>query len=491
MPNENKLDTTRSKFLNTLRGLLPPQYRVLPDDRLYNVAVGLDPRISSFKFEPEPPAPLGMGEAFWQSTKEQIYRAPEIAATTYNILSENFLSSPDDPDRDEKIALRKALYESARATSQEWMESDPSLKNYQEWAQANPFSWSKFVTDPAMFGRVFSQAVTSMGTVLAAGAIGAAVGGPKIGAAAAFTVAFAQESNEAYGNAYDRAKEKGYSDAEIDRLAAESGLFYGAGSAVLETAVPLAILRSFGLGSRVAKAAAGKYAAHYLDDAIATGGKGSVDVAKRAWQEFTLSNVSMLDRITTLGRAVGLAQISEAGTEASQYLLEQAIVEGKVDGREIDLNWLQEKIQTPEFGESLAGGLVGGGAFSIPTGIHKARGVDGRQAAKIANDIGEKFGDTAKQQIIDDVLRSNDLTYIDKAEFVSLITSGNIENAVQNIKDITSTQVEQGKTLLDSGKSKPSLAQVEPTKEPSKKVKLGPTVAPGEEISTEPTVTPT
>lgn len=473
---DETIGITRSKFLNTLREILPPQYRVFPDDKLYDVAVGLDPRISSFKFDPESAPPMGMGEAFWQTTKEQIYRAPEIAASTYNILSKNFLADPGEaPEiRDKKIALRKVLYDTASKTSREWMDNDPSLRNYQEWAQQNPFSWGKFVTDPAMFGRVLGSAVSSFGTIMAAGALGS-LGGPELGVAAAFTTAFALGSNEAYGNAYEKAKKKGYSDAEIDRLTAESGLFYGIGEAVLETAVPLAVLRSFGLGNRIAKAAAGKYAAHYLDDAIAAGGKGSAKVAENAWKEFTLSNLSILDRIKTLGKAVGIGALEESATEGTQYLLEQAIVEGKVDGTDIDLDWLIGKIQTPEFNESLAGGLVGGASFTAPTGVRKAYGADGRQAAAATNEIyqstldqalekgasreqAETIAELARQSIIDATMRSNELTYIDKAEYVSLVTTGNVQDAVKNIRDITKAQ-------------KPEEPVTEPVTEPTGEVK--------------------
>jgi hypothetical protein len=358
------------------------------------------------------------------------------------------------------------------------------------WAQANPFSRGKFVTDPAMFGRVFAQAVTSMGTVMAAGAVGTVLGGPEAGAIAAYTVAFAQESNEAYGSAYDKAKAKGYSDKQIDKLTNESGLFYGAGAAVFEVAVPFAVLRSFGLGNRIAKAAAGKYAARYLDEAVEAGGKGGLEVANKAWQKYVASNLSINERISVLARSwAGLkptisASLAEAGTEASQYLLEQAIVEGKVDGTEINLPWLAEKIKTPEFNESLAGGLVGGGSFAIPGGARKALGRDGRQAARVVNEFGSKYGEGAKQILIDATLRSPELSDIDKQDFVSLVASQNTRNAVENIQEIVKAQAPEPTEEAQIGPEQEIAPEPAPTPAKEEIVEPEPTVEP--EITGEP-----
>jgi hypothetical protein len=106
MADEKTLNVTRSEFFNRLRNLLPPMYRTLPDERLHQFAASLDPRIASMKFEEEPPPPMGMGEAFFQSTKEQIYRAPEIFASTYNILSSKFLRDKDNPLDEEQAQYR-------------------------------------------------------------------------------------------------------------------------------------------------------------------------------------------------------------------------------------------------------------------------------------------------------------------------------------------------------------------------------------------------
>ena len=414
--NIRQIDQTRKEFLNDFRSRLPPRYQLLSDDQLATFLFRLKPEFANVEFKPEPVPEPSLPEAVSAGVKEFAYRLPETAASTFNTLT----SANDTP---EMIEYRANLYKWARSKTEEWIENDPQTKAMRNWAAENPFEWGKFFTSGAMFGQIVTQAVTSMGTIMASGAIGALLtGGHPLGAFAGASIAGGVlEGSEAFDSAVTRAGEKGMSKEEIDKIASESYLLYGGISAALEPLVPLSIMKSFGLGSRVAKATFGKYASNYLDD-IVRGAKSSPGTAIKAMQRTAEQNLSITRRIMDMGRFVGIEQLGEATTEATQFLAEQAILDNKIDGTQIDLDWLARQWKNPELHASIAGGAVGGGIFSTPTGFRKARGVSGKEAAESSHALlqavpNEEVRNLTREKLVGDILSSPDFTNIDKVEF--------------------------------------------------------------------------
>jgi len=431
----------KATFIDGVRKNLPTAYKGISDDRLLQVIGELNPEVAKLDFAPSATEAQdqdpGAFEAFFRSIQQQLFNAPKIATSTYNIISQK-LDNPDTPQHAERVQARKALYEGASSFTDSLVNNDPGLKNYQAWAANDPFKWAKFM-DPTggQFGRVFGQSIASMGTIMATGLLGGAIAGPGGAAAAAGTAAFSMESSEAYGNVYDEGLKRGYTHEEIDRLAGEAGTLYGAGSAVLETVVPFGILRSLGLGSRVASKMFARYNTIYTKRALEAGGKGSVKIASDSWSELVGRNVSIMQRIKTVGGALAIPSLAEAGTEASQFLLEKAITQGMLDGTEVTPEWVMKHVAEPEFSESFAGGLLGGSFFAGPVGIQKAIGVDGRRAADAINTLPQG---EARDMLIDAVLNSKDLTPIDKARFIGDIGDQDARRIVEEIDETTQKQ---------------------------------------------------
>lgn len=461
MADERSFGIDKTVFFNRLREALPNSLRGATDEQLLTSLKQADKRFESVNFE-DPEGKVedpGFFEAFFQSVKQQAFRTPEIIAGTLNTVQEA-LTDPSIPGEKERMDKRTALYNSARAITEQLIEEDPALREYMEWAANDPFQWSKFINPTGgQFGRVAGQALTSMGAIMGAGLLGGAIAGPKGAIGLGAATAFAMESSEAYSNIREEAMAKGFTAREIDQLSAEGAMAYGLVSAVLETIVPAGVLKSWGFSKHLGKRMAGKYQSIYTAKAVARGGTGGPDLAKESMEDLVAANISITDRIKVLGGAVGIPMLAEGATELSQFLTEEAIREQRIDGTEIDFDWLAQKLASPEAQESFAGGLVGAGFFSGPLGIRKARGTKGRTAAQIVNDFPEG---PKRDAVIKATLDSKDLTPIEKAEFMSAVSFANASRAVEDIKQT----VEAQKTAADVAKGR---EEAKKEKAPAKK----------------------
>lgn len=403
----------RQQFIDKYRETLPERYRYLNDTQVYDLALKSNPELSNAQFNEEPEEP-GFLNSIAQTAKEQYYRLPQTAASLINMMYRYGIDK-NDPRSKDISEFSIGLYNVATAAANDSISKDPEIIKFQQWAGNNPFTWGEFLTNSSMFGRVAAQSILSMGQIMTAGTLGAMVGGPVVGAFSAGAMGFVLEGTEAYGQAYDRAKQKGMSDQEITRIAGESGLAYGAVSAVLESLVPFSILRSMGFTKKLAKSTFGKFAANYLDDA-AEGIAGTKAVTD-AISKLAAERLTFMQKVSKFARVSGFDALGEATTEATQFLAEKAIVDSEVDGRTIDQAWFDEAIKDPEFSESIAGGLIGGGVFSMRTAERQGRGVYGRQAGNFASILtGQNFDDFSTW-----FLNNKDANRIDKIEFARTV----------------------------------------------------------------------
>lgn len=403
----------RQEFIDQYRSNLPEKYRYLDDTQVYDLALKSNPELLKTQFNEEPEEP-GFLNSIAQTAKEQYYRLPQTAASLINMMYKDRISK-NDPRANDIAEFSVNLYNVASAAVNDSISKDPELTKFQQWAGNNPFTWGEFLTNPSMFGRVAAQSILSMGQIMTAGTLGTMAGGPVVGAFSAGAMGFVLEGTEAYGQAFDRAKQKGMSDQEIARVAGESGLAYGAVSAVLESLVPYSILRSMGFTKKLAKSTFSKFTANYLDDAAdgITGTRAVTDaIAKLANERLTF-----VQKISKLARVSGFNALGEATTEATQFLAEKAIVDSEVDGRAIDQAWFDEAIKDPELSESIAGGLIGGGVFSMRTAERQARGAYGKQAGEFAS----KLSDQAFDDFSTWFLNNKDAGRIDKITFARTI----------------------------------------------------------------------
>ena len=425
---EDRKAYTQQQFIDKLRLHQPHKFRMVSDSALLREAHEARPDFFDTAFKPEPSDDPGFFEALWQPTKEFGYRLPETAATvvfgSLGILDKGW--NRDDPtgptDRAKK---RTRVIESAKGFTNDLVAKDQELQQFHKWAGENPFEWGKFFTKPAMFASTFSSVLTSMGTVMAAGAIGGLVAGPVGAGAGAFATGFSLEGSEAYGQAYEMAKELGMSQGEIEGKAEDAMLYYGVASGILESIVPLSILRMSGFGSRVAKRSFGRYQSKVLKSAVEKPALSSLEASKRAIIELSQENLSMATRIKSMARFSSLEQLSEAGTEGLQYLTEQAILDGHVSGKTLNGTWLKEKLNDPEFHQSIAGGLQGGGFFSALPSVRKAMMVEPERAAEelstlrkvTDHTLGPAKSEEIYSKTIDNILEDDNFSHDEKVAF--------------------------------------------------------------------------
>ena len=426
----------RREFISKFRETLPDNLRFLDDEDTFNLASRARPYIRTAQFKPEEEDPGFIG-AIGKEAELAYKRIPEQGAALFSMIATKN-EDPDSPAYKRVDKFATDLYKAARSSAEQSMANDPDLQKYVTWAGNNPFTWGKFFTDPSVFGRVAANSLISMGQIMTAGVVGTAIGGPVIGAMAAGSMGFALEGSEAYSEAFRRAEEKGLSPEEISNVARESGLTYGAWASVLESIVPLSMIRSMGLGHRVLGKNFSRYSAKYLDNIA-----DKVPTKKamfNAMRDLTKDNLSITKKITDMGRYMGKNAIMEAATEATQYLTQEAILDGKIDGRAIDEAWLKEKMNDPEFHESIAGGLVGGGVMSGPAGISRYKGTIGKQAAQHAQLMKGK----QKEKYVEYILKSNELTYNDKVEFSKSMIAVEGEILAKPLKEqvVTETPIE-------------------------------------------------
>lgn len=407
---------TRREFVERLRDTLPHKYRTLSDDALLSVVAQQRPEFANYEFAPEPAEAPGLVGGFTEPIREQWARKEQTAAGAYaSIVGSIF-------DQDNPIAKTASdWYNSAAASADAAIADDYRLKEYQKWAGENPFSWGEFFTNPSMFSSTFSSVASSMMATVGAGTVAGLLtgGNPAAVFGATFATGYTLESSEAYREAKQRATEKGLSENEINELAAESGLMYGIGAGILESLVPFSVAKSMGF---VSSNMLGKYAAKYLDEAVELGGKGSVEAAERAFRKIAQDGVSKMQRLRSVAGFSILESGGEALTEATQYLYQKAVLDTKLDGSDINGEWLAEAMSTPEFHQSIAGGLMGGGVFSAPGAILKASGKKGQKAAdaytRFVDGPGAKLSDEAKSEVLLKVLNGLDGP-VERAKFVS------------------------------------------------------------------------
>ena len=432
-------NVTLREFTERLRGILPADYRTLTPENVLRVAVSAHPGLSDVRFKPEPEEDPGFFNALTQGLKEFAYRAPETAAGAFASIQstlEDFDNKVLGRDRN-NVEYRRNIYANARKYSQELVSEDPALLQYQRWAAENPFEWGKFISSPSMMGRVMSSVVGSMGTIMTAGALGSAMGGPGGGMAAGFGAGYMLEGGEAYAEAHERAINAGYTPEQVDEIANDSAFWYGMGAGILEGIVPLGVVTKF-FGPT--KSAMARFAGKYLDKSIKAGGKGGERVARETIKEMADSNLAFLKRLGDIGKATGIGQLKEASTELSQYLLQKAIIDGKVDKASIDPSWLVASIATPEAQESIAGGLLGGGV-TITTGIRDALGTEGKKIADYL-EAGD-FTQEQRDKIIDEAINSRKMSFQDKVNLVNQVTEEDTRKAVESLKETVNTQTKE------------------------------------------------
>ena len=460
-PEELVFPETREQFIRNLRDKLPNHYRRYSDDLIFNIASKAKPELKNAKFALSESKDPGFFGGLIAPAEEMLYRLPQTGSAVFNILAEGLMSD-DDPDKPIALEFGKWLDSASKKFSDDIVNNDKSLQAYHQWAGENPFSWSRFLTDPTMFGSTLSSVASSMVTILGAGAAGTLAGGPTVGAVSAFGAAFALEGGEAYQQALEEGAKVGMSEAEIRKNASEAGLWYGIGSGVLESIVPLAALKGLGLSRQLAKGNFDEYVKLFNRQKAA--GKGSADAAKRAFAELAEQNISMARRVSELAKGVIPGSGIEAITEGSQFLLQQGLIDARIHNKEIDGNWFLEQIKKPEFNQSLAGGLLGGGMFSINDGVVRFRGNDGIAAAKAINEYrrSSKGQSIVVDEMIDGVLKSETITPNGKVQFARHLSELEISERVFE-QDIEAEKLEKEKREQEEAKK----AEEAPTEQPS------------------------
>jgi len=474
------LPITKKDFVNRLRDSLPHKYRTLSDDAILKVTQASNPGfLDKIEFKREPAENPGFVGGFIEPIREQVFRGEQTAAALGNIYSDAIGGT------DELKESARKWYKSASHLAELEMQNDKTLSNYRQWAGENPFEWGEFFTNPAMFSSTISSVASSMAVTIGAGATaGLLTGGNPVAAFAASAAAGgALEASDAYREAEERARKKGYSEEKIQELAAESGLMYGVIAGALESIVPFSVTKSLGL---VGKNAFGDFSAKFLREATEAGAANSSEIATKAFSRLAQENLGIYSRVKGMIGATGLDSGTEALTEAVQFLSQKGIIDYKVDNREIDGEWFKEAVSDPQFHQSIAGGLFGGAGPSGAANVAKQFSKDGEKAAKAYLGLvkDHDLNDPVKATIFNEFLKK--LDGFQKAKFVEQVGKGQFETLSPKVKEVvekteeslTETPEDQPQSTSADLPTEESSAPVEPVTKEKPKVEKAPTKEP-------------
>ena len=395
--------------------------------------------------------------------------------------------------------------------AEEKIRNNPKIQAVKQWYEENPVEgFTDWWTDPTNLAYGIGQFGSSYAPIVASGVAGGLVGGTPGAAIGAGSMGYVLESGNHFSTAYQVARDElGMGEEEAYALAAESAHNYGLISALLESVAPTMAVKSMLLPKSLTRRFVNGMMNHSNKKVASFGRKLSkkeyADVTKKANAEFTAGfgkikkmvsgdsrvRAGMYEVFASIPRyAVNRftkKKITEAGleglTEGSQYLAEEAMLEGFVKNPDRDnpfqdamnlassSSWLSEKMSNQEFKDAVAMGTfallspVGGGGMR-GTGLTDSQTLsDGKTISvdednnvvitsnpiengswqEIEKEDGDKKVDT-KEEVYEDPLVTKIKSYV-----------GNVDDKPQAKPD--GTKIENlGSALLDDIKENGALA---------------------------------
>ena len=288
-------------------------------------------------------------------------------------------------------------------SANEFINNDPQLQAAQQWWDENPYEgFADFLSSREKFGRGLMEFATSFVPIAASGVIGTIVAGPPGGAAAAYSMGYNLEAGNHFESAFKIATdEMGLEPEEAYMVAAENARLYGAGSGFLEALVPGGVAKSLVLPKTLNK----KLMSLMMKDAhqgIKFGGKSMTQEGyrealqsnwTRVWHNYSKTKLGLSNSksfkegvwnaMKDVGKGTGYAGLEvgkfiarmpakglkevplEMATEAAQFILEEAMTEGKLLGEELDQDWLKEKLKSQGFKDAVSLAMY---TFLVPGG---------------------------------------------------------------------------------------------------------------------------
>ena len=404
-----------NEYLARIRDTLPHKYKDISNLDLFTLAVKARPDLKNARFLPdrEPPSFIeGLGAHVATFASEFI---PNMA-TAY-ISGMNLIETAVSPKNKIKTKEAVLVYSLVKEFARKTVQDVDFIRNANEWYADNPFEYNKIFEAPHL-ARGLGNVLTSWGVIIGAGALGGPWG--------ARFAAGLMEGGDAFSQALDKARKNGASNQESIDIASEALGLYGPAAAILESYVPLSVLKTLGFFSnRAAKPLIKKFASKYIgfSGKPGVGRLKSAEKAALSMTELAKENTTLLTKILSVTKSVGLGQLTEASTEGVQFLLQEAIVEGLND-KDITLDWIGDKMSSPGFKESVAYGAIGGNISGTVSGIVGASGRRGLQTAKIIKEYHTLTGNTPLlHAYVNHVVDSDDLNNIEKVKFAKVMQS--------------------------------------------------------------------
>jgi len=432
-------EVDRQLFLDNLREQNPEKYAYYPDDMLFNYAISENTDLQKVKWldniNAESP---GFFPSLGYSISQMYHELPKTMQATVNIIESTFDDRKPTIDYErgivtstykQRVSERLKAYDEANKQVQKDIQNNSGLQSYLDWVGQSPWDWSEALSDPSYFGRAMGSGIGSYGIVLAA-SIAGSLAGPAGAFAAGSGVGMVLEAGDMYNQSIQTAKEKGYSDEDIDRIVSQASLHYGVIAGILEEYGVGNVAKTLGFGA-ITKKAMGRYASHYLESTLEKG--TAKEVAERAFASYAKENLSILKRVAIAGKGMTRNMSREASTEYFQTMAQEVIHRLEVENKPITTEFIKQVMASPEAIESAVGGGLVGILFGGGAGISDATGRKGRIVAEQANekidilknDFKAKEEDIKplRDKLINDVMESDDYNTADKVAFAkTLIT---------------------------------------------------------------------
>lgn len=429
----------KEKFLAEFRNNLPADFRSYSNKELEELFANSNPELNKYLQEIDlketafaPPEYDDFLDTVLPGIETAWYRGEQTVTGAVNSILVSIAKETMDPMTFNAYKRgRIKIYNDIKAEADKKILEDPSTLALQRWNAANPFEWGKSFTDRAHFGRLFSSVLTSAGVIMTSAFAGGLVGslaspgaGNVMGAIAGISAAFTMEGGSAFTEAYDEAKRLGLSDEKAIEVASNTGLTYGAVSALLESLVPIGVMKSMLLPQRASAALYSKFARKAVEKIAAAGTKELDKTTMRVVSELAQESLGFLGRT----KRFVVSQLMKAGeegvTEATQFVAQKLIQAGYVDPKGITAETVSAILSDPELQASIAGGIIGGKSMGFFSSISAARGGKGIYWANyVINQEknwvkeGIESPGVLSQTLIKKILDSEDLSHVEKVAF--------------------------------------------------------------------------
>ena len=245
-----------------------------------------------------------------------------------------------------------------------YLKKSQSEKDEEVIASQEPRKFADLFTNPVILGRITGSIATSAASMWAGGHL------RSLGVVGTM---WAMEAGDEYDSAMAIAIADGKTKKEAHRIAVSAAAVYAPVAAMLETIVPVSIMKTMRIGGwgniKYLNSFAKKYSKN-LSELEKQGVKGRAlfdKTVRKTTKEFTTGvgkSIPFLTKFVEGGKFLVKETAMEGATEWTQYMSQAIINKGIVSGEPVTMDFLINEATSPGAMESFGAGLLGGKMFA-------------------------------------------------------------------------------------------------------------------------------